>query len=343
MYTTPRPCRLLLTILFLAANLPTRAHDVTPEMADAANRLLAALTPEQKAKATYEMKSEERFNWDFVPKARAGLTFKEMTPAQRLLGHALLVTGLSHRGYANAVTIMSLDQILYELENQSAQRDPERYYLTFFGQPSPTNAWGWRVEGHHLSVNFTVVGGQEIATSPLFFGSNPAEVRQGPRQGLRVLGREEDLGYELVRSLDDEQKRVAIYTNVAPQEIITGKKRAVSLLSPAGLSATQLKPDQRKLLQQLVSEFAHRLRTELAESDLKRIEAAGWDKVQFAWAGALQAGQGHYYRIQGPTFMVEFDNTQNNANHIHTVWRDLQNDFGGDALRRHYEQTPHEK
>jgi hypothetical protein len=192
-------------------------------------------------------------------------------------------------------------------------------------------------------VNFTLAGGVGIAGAPSFFGSNPAEVRQGPRQGLRVLGREEDLGRDLVRSLTDAQKKVAVFTNVAPRDIITGNERKVSPLSPEGLSASAMSSEQQESLKRLVAEYVQRLRLELAESDLKRIEVAGWSKVHFAWAGSLEPGQGHYYRVQGPTFLLEYDDTQNNANHIHAVWRDLENDFGGDFLRRHYEQTPHDR
>jgi len=318
-----------------------RAHDVSGEMVAAANNFLAALTPEQRAKAVFEMKHEERQNWDFVPRARSGLPIKEMTQAQRLLGQALLNSGLSQRGYAKATTIMSLEQILFDLENQRPIRDPELYFVTIFGTPSTTEPWGWRFEGHHLSVNFTVAGHQVQAHSPSFFGSNPAEVRQSPRQGLRVLAQEEDLGYRLARSLTDEQKRTAIFNETAPRDIVTGKRHKVSTLSPEGLPAARMNPDQRQTLEELVREFAHRFRVELADDDLKKIEAAGWDKVCFAWAGGLEPGQGHYFRVQGPTFLIEFDNTQGNANHIHSVWRDFANDFGEDLLRKHYEQAPH--
>jgi hypothetical protein len=330
---------LLLALPFLP--LPCRAHSPAEEMAEGARNFLAALTPEQRAKAVYEFKDDERLNWDFVPHARNGLTFKEMTPPQRQLAHVLLCSGLSQRGYAKAVTIMTLDQILYDLENKSPRRDPEMYYVTIFGKPDGKDPWGWRVEGHHLSVNFAVISEKEITSAPLFFGSNPGEVRDGPRQGLYVLKQEDELGRQLVSLLNDEQKSTAIFSNTAPREIITGKSHKATPLSPEGLPAGKMTSEQQKLLQQLVSEYAHRLRQELAENDLKRIETAGWAHVHFAWAGGTAQGQGHYYRVQGPTFLLEFDNTQDNANHIHSVWRDLENDFGGDLLRRHYEQVPH--
>jgi hypothetical protein len=182
-----------------------------------------------------------------------------------------------------------------------------------------------------------------LAATPAFFGSNPAEVRQGPRKGLRVLGEEETLGRAFVKSLTDEQKQIALVTNVAPKEMITGNKRKVDLLSPPGLAADKMTPEQTAALHHLLQTYAQRHRAEVAEADMKKIDTAGFDKVHFAWAGGMEPGDPHYYRVQGPTFLLEYDDTQNNANHIHTVWRDLENDFGDDVLRRHYEEVPHVK
>ena len=279
-----------------------------------------------------------------IPKARKGLPLKEMSSAQKKLAHALLNSGLSQRGYAQAVTIMSLDQILAELEQgKGPVRDPDLYYFTIFGKPGVEEAWGWRVEGHHLSLNFVVHGDEVLAATPAFFGSNPGEVREGPRKGLRVLGQEETLGRQFVDSLNDDQKKTAIIATTAPQEIITKNDRKAQLLEPPGLPASQMTAGQKAALLNLIKDYAFRHRAEVAEGDLKKIEAAGLDEVHFAWAGSLGPGQGHYYRIQGPTFLLEYDNTQNNANHIHTVWRDFANDFGEDVLRRHYEEVPHAK
>jgi Protein of unknown function (DUF3500) len=335
---------LLAMVLVCALAAQVRAGSPGEEMAWAANNFLNALTPEQRTKATYALTDEERFDWHFIPKARKGLPFKEMTSAQQKLAHALLNSGLSQRGYAKATTIMSLDQILADIEQgKGPKRDPDLYYFTVFGQPGPTEAWGWRVEGHHLSLNFVVRGGQVLAATPAFFGSNPAEVRSGPRQGLRVLGAEEDLGRAFVKCLTTEQQKTAIITNIAPGDIITGNSRKAQLLNPPGLVSASLAPAQQQQLKELVSDYAYRHRAEVAEEDLKKIQDAGWDKLHFAWAGGLEPGQGHYYRIQGPTFLLEFDNTQNDANHIHTVWRDFLNDFGEDVLKKHYEEVPHGK
>jgi Protein of unknown function (DUF3500) len=327
----------LLSLSALSANL--YAHSPAEEMAEAASHLLAALSPEQKAKCTFDLTSEERVNWHFIPRPRKGLPFKEMTPAQRNLAHGLLATGLSQRGYLKATTIMSLEDILKEMEQgKGPVRDPELYYVSIFGTPGAQDVWGWRVEGHHLSLNFTIGGGDNISVTPSFLGSNPGEVRTGPRQGLRVLAAEEDLARQLVRSMDEEQRRIAIYTNTAPSDIITGADRKARVLSPTGLSAAKMTTAQTDLLWSLIKEYVYRCRPELADLDLKKIQQAGLEKIWFAWAGSIEPRQGHYYRLQGPTFLMEYDNTQNNANHIHAVWRDLENDFGDDLLRTHYDQ-----
>jgi hypothetical protein len=312
------------------------------EICDAANNLLASLTPEQKAKAVFEFKDEERFDWHYIPKPRKGLTFKEMTPPQRLLAHALLSSGLSQRGYAKATSIMSLEQILYELENQAPRRDPEMYYVSIFGQPGK-GAWGWRVEGHHVSLNFSLADEEVLAVTPSFLGTNPAEIQSGPRKGLRVLGGEEDLARKLVTSLNADQRKVALITNVAPDDIITGHDRKARFLEPVGITEAALTAPQKEVLLDVLKEYVFRVRGEVAAADWKKIQDAGQEKIQFAWAGGLESGQGHYYRIQGPTFLMEFDCTQDHANHIHTVWRDLQNDFGDDVLRKHYDQTVHQQ
>ncbi len=314
------------------------------EMAAAATNFLNALAPEQRAQATFSFGDDERFDWHFIPKARKGLPFKAMDSAQKKLAHALLSSGLSQHGYLKAVTIMSLDQILHDLENgKGPVRDPDLYFFTIFGEPGPGKPWGWRVEGHHLSLNFVVQDERVLAATPAFFGSNPAEVRTGPRTGLSVLGEEETLGREFVHSLTPEQQKTAVITTNAPREIFTSNNRKAQLLEPPGLSSAKMTAKQKDALLNLVKNYAFRHRPEVAEDDLKKIQDAGFGRVCFAWAGGLEPGQGHYYRVQGPTFVLEFDCTQDNANHIHTVWRDFANDFGEDLLRKHYEDVPHGK
>ena len=311
-------------------------------MAEAAGNFMAALTPEQKAKAGFDLQSNERVNWHFVPQPRKGLPLGEMSPSQKHLAQVLLNSVLSHRGYFKALTIMSLEQILFDLENKAAHRNAELYYFSVFGAPGK-DVWGWRVEGHHLSLNFLACGDEVLATTPSFLGTNPAEVRAGPRAGLRVLAQEEELGWKLIKSLDAGQRAVAIITNSAPRDVITGDARKVSPLEPVGIPAAKLARTQRGLLEALIKEFIGRNRAEVADADWAKIEKSGWNKISFAWAGGLEPGQGHYYRVQGPTFLLEFDNTQNDANHVHAVWRDFANDFGEDVLRKHYEQVKHQK
>lgn len=307
------------------------------EMAKAATNLWAALTPEQQKTAAYEFKDEERLDFHFVPKARKGLPWAQMNTTQRHLAAALLATGMSPRGFAETMTVMSQEEILAAIEQgKGPKRDPELYYFTVFGKPEAAGTWGWRVEGHHVSLNFTIVDGKGIAAAPAFLGANPGEVRDGPRKGLRNLAAEEELGFRLVKSLDEAQRGKAVFDGTPPKEIITGNKRQADVGEPKGILYSDLKPEQQATVRVLVRVYAHRHRDELAHTDLAKIEAAGWDKVRFAWAGGTEPGAGHYYRLHGPTFLVEFDNTQNNANHVHTVWRDPAGDFGADLLKEHY-------
>jgi len=341
----PRAFRISLAVAVALVTANLQSAGPGDDMADAANSFLKALSAEQMTKATYSFDDAQRFDWHFIPKARKGLPFKEMNSAQQKLAYALLNSGLSQRGFAKATTIMSLDEILKEMEagRGTIVRDPELYYFTIFGAPGGKDVWGWRVEGHHLSLNFVVQGGQVLAANPAFFGSNPAEVKSGPRQGLRVLGAEQDLGRQMVKALNGDQQKVAIITNDAPKDIISFNARNAQPLSPLGILSASLNPAQKEQLINLVKEYAYRHRMEVAEHDLEKIRQAGWDKVAFAWAGGIEPGDKHYYRVQGPTFLLEFDNTQNDGNHVHSVWRDFKDDFGDDLLRKHYEEVPHGK
>lgn len=318
------------------------AHTAGEEMAEAAAALLASLDEGQRSRVMFELKADERANWNIIPRERKGVTWKEMNPAQRHLATALLVSGLSQRGFVKASTIMSLEQILLELEQgRGPKRDPENYFWSIFGKPSAQGTWGWRVEGHHISLNFTIVEGKHISSTPSMFGTNPAEVRQGPRKGLRVMGVEEDLGRALIGSLTAEQKKEAVIAGEVPKEVFTLGLRKALPLTPAGIAAAKMNAPQRDLLRRLLEEYVRRARPEIADADLAQIDAAGFDRVTFAWAGGEQRGQGHYYRVQGPTFLLEYDNTQNDANHVHAVWRELAGDFGEDLLAEHYKNSPH--
>jgi hypothetical protein len=329
----------VLCISVLATAVLNRGHGVTEEMMTAAQNFLNALPEEKRATASFDFKNEERVNWHFIPKARKGLAIKEMSGAERTLAHALLSSGMSHRGYFKAATIMSLEQILRDMEQgRGPARDPEQYFFSVFGKPESHGNWGWRVEGHHLSLNFTIAG-HDVSATPSFMGTNPGEVREGNRKGLRVLGAEEDLARNLVKALNDEQRKTAIYTNKAPADIITSADRKARVLEPKGIALQALNDDQKKLLFSLIEEYIYRARPEVASQKMQEVRSADPAGIHFAWAGSTEPKQGHYYRIQGPDFLLEYDNTQNNANHVHAVWRDLKNDFGDDILRQHYDEA----
>ncbi len=333
-----RPIPHFLLGLALAVTAPVlRAHEAATEMVAAAQTFLGALSAEQKKLATYPLTDDERENWNFVPIARQGLSFKAASTQVQALGISLLRSGLSHTGVAKAQAIMQLELFLKEQEKDTVgRRDPTNYFVTIFGEPSADKSWGWRFEGHHISFNFTVVDGKHVFFVPSFMGTNPAEVRQGPRKGERVLADEEDLGLALINSLDDAQRKVAIFAPDALKEIVTTNRKRVDPLSPDGISAAKLTAPQREKLIGLVKLYLGRARPELADEAFGKISAAGLDKITFAWAGGLDRSKQTYYRIQGPTFLIEFDNSQGNGNHVHTTIRDFKGDFGHDLLREHY-------
>lgn len=311
------------------------------EMRQAVDAFLAQLEPEQRAKAQFRFEDAERLNWHFIPRARRGLPLGEMTPQQQELARDILRAGLSQRGYLTASTVIELELVLREMGGNPVIRDPGRYYFSIFGTPSRVEPWGFRAEGHHLSLNFTLVGDTLVATAPAFFGADPAEVRQGSRAGLRALADEEDIGRELVLSLDDRQRAQAIIAATTPRDIVTGNASRVEPLAPVGIRVAGLRPDQAALLLRLLDVYLGRMDEPLAARRRSALERTDFDELAFAWAGSTQPGRAHYYRIQGPSFVIEYDNTQDNANHIHTVWRDFHGDFGRDLLREHYRDAPH--
>jgi len=335
---TRRTLLFSLGILTFAAPVAVavRRRRTKTAMVDAATAFLASLTPDQRARTTFALNDAERLSWHYVPTARKGLTLKEMTPAQQAAALRLLRAGLSERGYSKAETIRQLELVLKAMENGNPGRDPENYHFSVFGTPSETGAWGWRYEGHHCSQNWTVVSGRGIASTPQFFGANPAEVRQGPMKGTRVLAAEEDLARTLVHSLDDTQRTLAVVSPTAPPDMVTGAQRQVAIEEAQGIPYARLTKDQQGMLVALIEEYASAQPAELARERLDRIRRSGLDPIAFSWMGGIDRGQPHYYRIQGPTFLIEYDNTQDNANHIHSVWRDYKDDFGQDLLAQHY-------
>lgn len=303
-------------------------------MTNAAKNFLNSLEPWQKTAVSFKLEDEERSNWFYTPVPRKGLALHDMKPYQRQLALAMLAAGLSQRGFIKATTIMSLDELLLVLE-PAPRRDPDNYYVSIFGEPSETGEWGYRFEGHHVSQNFTLVNGK-VQGAPSFFGSNPAEVMDGPRKGLRVLANEEDLALDLVNSLTPEQRKTAIFDAKAPGDILTTNTREAALKGqPNGLSASAMTPAQRAKLQDLLEEYCSNMPEQVAELREAQIKKAGTN-IWLAWAGGTEHHQPNYYRIQTADFLVEFDKTQSNGNHIHSVWRDFANDFGRDLLKEHY-------
>ena len=317
-------------------------------MAKAATQFLGSLTPEQKAKAAFPFDSDDRLRWHFIPNEmfpRKGLMIKDMNEAQRRLAHDLLRSGLSARGYNKVTAIIELEDILKAIETGGKMaRNKEEYLFSVFGSPAAKGNWGWRVEGHHISLRFTVADGavsRELSSSPMFLGANPAEVRDGDKKGLRVLGEEEDAARALVMALSAGQQKAAIINAVAPNDIVTMNANDITPLPDQGVTFASLQPGQQALLTRLIEVYTSNMATDIAAGRMAKIKSAGMDQVRFAWAGEIEKGKKHYYRIQGPTFLVEYDNTQNNGNHIHSVWRDFNGDFGRDLLREHLKQVAH--
>ena len=336
-------------------------------MVKAAQSFLNSLTPEQKAKASFSFADEQRFDWHFVPQDRKGLPLKEMSEAQRKAAMGLLSSALSQNGYKKATSIISLEPVLAVLEGEKRRfpRDPELYYVTIFGDPGKGD-WGFRFEGHHISQNFTVAKGKMVVDAPSFFGTNPAQVLSGPQKGLRVLGHEEDLGRALVMALDEKQRKQAIYDPKAPGDILSFDKREVKPLDKVGIKASELTGKQYAMLEKLMEEYIGNVPDDVAALRRAKLKNTKKDDLLFAWSGPVEKAQGgytleardqaasaaptgqtmgfqgHYYRVQTPTFLIEYDNTQNNANHIHSVWRDFSGDWGRDLLAEHYQTTKHQ-
>ena len=333
---------LRLAPVLLAIAALTAAYERTKSpvaMATAAGNLLTMLSPEQKAKATYAFDDKQRLDWHFVPRERKGLPLREMDAGQRALAEALLSSGLSHAGFAKVGGILSLEPVLKVAEKDtSGRRDAAGYFFTIFGEPSTTNTWGWRFEGHHVALNYTVVKGQVIAASPSFFGANPAELKDGPRKGFRALAREEDAARELLASLDAKQKPLALISAEAPKDIVTSNKLKAEPLDPKGIASGKLTKKQSEMLMAVIEEYTGNMPDDIGAARMDAVRKGGFDKVHFAWLGGPDRGQPHYYRIQGPTFLIEYDNTQNNSNHIHSVWRDFNGDFGENLLAAHYQR-----
>lgn len=303
-------------------------------MVTAAKNFLAALDRDQHRAALLPLSSQERTHWGYVPGARKGVSWGEMTESQKSAARALLKASLSKEGFEKIESIRDLEPILAAVEGGNKERDPGRYWFMFFGAPSSETPWLWRYEGHHISLTFSSLGGVMVASTPQFLGSNPAQVKA---TGGRVLAKEQDLAFQLVESLSEAQKARAVLSANAPNDIVTGSSRQAAIEGKLGITYDNLTPSQQKLLRDLIQVHASVQVKSEQERRLKAIEREGYSSLVFAWLGPIKRDTRHYYRIQGSGFVIEYDNTQADGNHIHTVWRDFKSDFGGDALAEHYQ------
>ena len=334
--------RLLLAALLALCPLEAAAEPASAQaMREALVEFAASLPRATRANLELPFESEKRTDWHYTPRSRPGVALADLDEGSRAALHRLLRTGLSAAGHRRAVNIIELELVLRELETfGQLTRDPGKYFVVVFGDPheaQPRKPWGWRFEGHHLSLTFTIHGSR-IATTPSFFGANPAEVRSGPKKGLRALAEEEDEGRKLLAMLDAGQRAQAIVDTRPYGDIVTRAAERVSALENKGIEARALGEAQKAQLRRLIEAYAASFEPPLRDARLARA-AEGFDSIRFAWAGATERGKPHYYRVQGPKFLIEYDASQDGGNHVHTVWRDFSGDFGRDLLREHHSMT----
>ena len=330
-----------LALLVLAAAAADAAAQpaAAARMREAVQSLAATATPPQRERLMLPFEDARRTDWSYVPRSRPGLSFADLAPAQREAVHRLLRTALSVAGHRKVVNIIELELVLREVELTGFFRDPEKYFVVVFGAPGAKAPWGWRFEGHHLSLSFTLRG-DAIATTPSFFGANPAEVRAGRHKGLRTLAAEEDEARKLLGMLDDAQRKSAVIDARTYGELVTRAAPQASPIDDRGLAVAAMTEPQRAQLRKLIEAYADSFEPDLRAARLSRA-AEGFEAVRFAWAGPTERGKPHYYRVQGPRFLIEYDSSQDGGNHVHSVWRDFEGDFGRDLLREHHSRFAH--
>ena len=318
---------------------PSAVSATAKHMAKASADFLESLSPTQRAAATFAYEHGEQMFWYYAPMNRHGLVLRDMDAGQRKLAYAMMSTGLTEKSYEQAKLIIDHEEVLGPLEKEQGMisfvRDPELYYFTVFGEPGGEERWGWRAEGHHVSLHFSIWGDKVISATPFFFGANPAEVRKGPKTGLRILGAREDMAFELMDSMDSGQRSKAIIYDEAPRDIYTYNSSEPVLPPGEGLSVSRMTETQKGIFEALVTEYVSQAPADISEQKPAELREGGLDQLYLAWAGLVEKGKAHYYRIFGGNFVVEFDNQQDGANHIHSVWRDVENDFAQDVLREH--------
>jgi hypothetical protein len=328
--------------LFIGCCLAFMTNCKSQDMVAAANTFIRTLDAEKKAALLYPFDIDERYRFEFVPRDdRKGIRINDLSDVQQKAALQLMRTCLSEETIAKVHEIMSLELVLKTLEHRKPDdhyRDPNKYYVAIFGIPGDHTTWGWRLEGHHLSFHFSARDKKLVSGTPGFLGANPALVLDGPQKGKQVLKEEKEMAFSLLNSLSKDELKKAIIDSIAPHEIVTRNDRNVMLKHPVGICYSAMSGSTQQQLLELINLYIHRYTKLFAADMLKEIQTADLNNLWFAWAGRTDPGIGnpHYYRIQGPTILIEYDNTQNNANHIHTVVRDLLHDFGGDQLLEHY-------
>ncbi len=322
-------------VITMGALLAARQNQETPsgtKMAKAAQAFLEQLPEKQNQQATFAYGDKERLNWHFIPRERKGLPLKDLSDADKKRAKTLIATGLSEAGYDQALDIMSLEEVLYLLEEGNREerrekRDPQKYYLSIFGEPANAGTWGWRVEGHHISLNYTITDGKVVSSTPEFFGANPAFIDAGPGRSIRVLGTEEDLARQILKLCSEEQQKLAWQSKEAPDDLRGGGEAQPVVTQAVGLPVSKMSSDQKKLLRELLSEYLKNMPADVEAERRDRINRSGLDNTYFAWWGSSERNERHYYRVQGETFIIEYNNTQNDANHVHSMWRNIAGDF----------------
>lgn len=333
------------TILLIMMSLLLGLSSFRKDDPNAAEIFLQSLDVSQLKEIQFPFDHSLKEQWHYLPAlifGRPGIQLKNLNAAQKELAFKLLRSHLSQTGYDKVLKIVDLENVLAEISRNYDMRDPEQYAFAFYGDPLNDDLWAWSFEGHHISLNFTIQG-NNVSVAPAFLGANPATIKEGKRKGERTLGREEDLGFELVNAISEKQWQRAIIQGDAFSDIVTTNSIEAAPLDPIGIKMKGLNSQQQKILVDLIDEYLSNMPAHLAERRREKLKEEEFEEIKFGWAGSTRSGEPHYYRIQGKTFLIEFDNVQNNANHIHSVWRDFNGDFGRDLIKEHYQHSPHHK
>lgn len=339
----------LLAIVLAGAATAHEAHyaaDSVELLTTSTTNFVQSLTEEQREAALFPMDSDERENIRTTPFGAKGVSFADLMPGQIALVHTMLNAGLSATGYHKAASIIALEEYLVELERAQGSvprvHGTDKYSVAVFGAPEPEGTWAWRIHGHHLYLSFTVVDGKAFAGGPAFYGAEPHRVTEGPREGWSVLAAEENLGKALMDALSEDGKKKAVIADEMPPDMFSGSKRELDFIGePKGIAYKDLSADKKEMLERLVMEYVHNLPPDQIHTRIEKIEKGGWDNVHFAWIGSTTIGERNYYRVQGREFLIEYCAVALSENHIHTVWREFNGDFGRDILAEHYQNHDH--